>query len=412
MSLKRSRWGIWFFLFSIVLTSILFVVELRIAPNRDSFVYRQLIPALGIGFSILSLLSGHFSYPRVHNLKVYLIGYLVGVYGLFYFLVYDRPQPMTLAPLLSLIFLSHILVLILPSYVKYRTTKYLTLSITGAQAAILGLITRHLELVSWIPLDLRISSASGFPSWFSFVPVVLIIVFSVKRLRDEFYLGGLISGTALLYAFGWASPLIFFDYVPFERMIFAAVPIYMVAGIMIHWFSRMEHRVSYDPLLHIYNRAFCEKIIEEQSNINTGAPLGIAMVDIDHFKKVNDTHGHQAGDDVLFHVAQTISREVVPDGIVCRYGGEEIAVFFPRKKVEEVKKIMESVRSRIEQMSVHYGKKRLRVTISCGISMREDRSQNIEKVIERADKALYKAKQNGRNKVVSARGMNFLIRNK
>ncbi|MFW5775457.1 MAG: GGDEF domain-containing protein, partial [Chitinivibrionales bacterium] len=239
--------------------------------------------------------------------------------------------------------------------------------------------------------------------WISLIWAALIVVFSAARLREEFYLGATLAGTALFYAFGWASPLIFIDYAPFERMMFTAAAMYLVGGIMIHWFSRMEHRVSYDPLLHIYNRTFCAKIIEEQSSVSTSPPFGVAMVDIDHFKKVNDTHGHQAGDCVLYHVAQTISREVVPEGIVCRYGGEEIAIFFPRKRIEDIIKIMERVRKEVGQLRVHSGRKRLKVTVSCGISQREDRSQSIEKVIESADKALYRAKKGGRNQVKTAR---------
>jgi diguanylate cyclase (GGDEF)-like protein len=123
------------------------------------------------------------------------------------------------------------------------------------------------------------------------------------------------------------------------------------------------------------------------------------MIDIDHFKKVNDTYGHQAGDQVLHSVAQTILREVVPDGIACRYGGEEIAVFFPKKEAKEVAKVMEEVRAAIERTKVATRKKKLSVTVSIGVSHRGDVSQTIIDVIHAADKALYRAKGNGRNQV-------------
>ncbi|MFP4417708.1 MAG: GGDEF domain-containing protein [Chitinivibrionales bacterium] len=402
MSCKRSRWGIWLFVFSILLISALTVLELKYPLGRYGFFYLRLTSWLGIGFSILSTLSGHFSYPRVHNLKVYLAGYLTGLSGLFFFTAAEGKEPPVLTALYLSIFFNYLLILFLPSYVKYRTTKYLTFAIVGVQAVLLGFIAWQPQTISWF-LGLQRDTAHSIIPWISLIWAALVTGVSRIHLKDEFYLGGIIAGTALFYAFGWASPLIFFDYHPFERMMFVSATLFLLVGIMIHWFSRMEHRVSYDPLLHIYNRTFCSKIIAEQSNISTIPPLSLAMVDIDHFKKVNDTHGHQAGDSVLYHVAQTISREVVPQGIVCRYGGEEIAVFFPRRQLGDVQKIMEKVRVAVEQMSVHCGKKRLHVTVSCGISQREERGQSIEKVIEYADKALYKAKKGGRNQVKAAR---------
>ena len=129
---------------------------------------------------------------------------------------------------------------------------------------------------------------------------------------------------------------------------------------------------------------------------------GVAMIDIDHFKKINDKHGHQAGDQVLFHIAQTVQREVVPEGIVCRYGGEEIAVFFPKRQPKRIIQIMEGVRSAIEHLKIKHGRKNVSVTVSCGIAYRSRSSQRIVDIIHAADKALYRAKNNGRNQVRTA----------
>jgi diguanylate cyclase (GGDEF)-like protein len=127
------------------------------------------------------------------------------------------------------------------------------------------------------------------------------------------------------------------------------------------------------------------------------------MVDIDHFKNVNDTYGHQAGDQVLYTVAQTICREVVPDGVVCRYGGEELIIFFPRKTARQVVPLVEKMRTTIEKAKTKTARKALSVTVSCGISCREDPGQSIMDVIHAADKALYKAKEGGRNQVKTAK---------
>jgi diguanylate cyclase (GGDEF)-like protein len=123
------------------------------------------------------------------------------------------------------------------------------------------------------------------------------------------------------------------------------------------------------------------------------------MVDIDHFKNVNDTHGHQAGDQVLYTVAQTICREVVPDGVVCRYGGEELIIFFPQKTLTQAKLVTDRLREVLEKTKTRTGKKTLSVTASIGVSCREEPAQSIMDVIKAADKALYKAKEAGRNQV-------------
>jgi diguanylate cyclase (GGDEF)-like protein len=206
----------------------------------------------------------------------------------------------------------------------------------------------------------------------------------------------------VIYLILYFTPAIFNRQYAFEAesVLFVLVTLYLIVGIIVHWFFRIENRISYDPLLQIYNRNYCSKIIEEQSNIKTIPPLGIAMVDIDHFKKVNDTYGHLAGDRVLYQVAQIILRGVIPEGIACRYGGEEIIVFFPNKKTRDILSTMENLRSSIEEIKIPIKKKKkITVTVSCGISHREALSQSIMEVISTADKALYRAKKGGRNKV-------------
>jgi len=170
---------------------------------------------------------------------------------------------------------------------------------------------------------------------------------------------------------------------------------------VIHGFLRMEHRIAYDPLLKIYNRDYCSRIITEQANVNVRPPFGVAMIDIDHFKQVNDSFGHQAGDAVLHDVSQAVQRGVGPDGIACRYGGEELAIFFPQKTAPAVITIAEEMRKDIEKTKTSFGRKTIQVTISVGVSCREQYSQSIVEVIKAADKALYTAKEEGRNRVRS-----------
>ncbi len=148
-----------------------------------------------------------------------------------------------------------------------------------------------------------------------------------------------------------------------------------------------------------------------------GKKYAIAMLDVDHFKKFNDTHGHDVGDDVLKMVAAQIGK-VEGGGIPYRYGGEEFAVIFPRKELEQCLPHLEAVRLGIEHYKISLRDKKNRpkdkqagtqrrskqsapkqvsVTISIGLAERNAHAEEPETVIKAADKALYKSKQNGRN---------------
>jgi diguanylate cyclase (GGDEF)-like protein len=369
-----------------------------------------MIPGLGVAFSIISFFIGHFSYPRVHNLKVYVIGYLMGVSSLGYFVLFRPPFyiPLPSAPygyvpaLYMLIAANLFVVLLVPSYVKYRTAKHVALALLPVECVIL--LVLRFSPASYIWTNALTFSHRPWPACLSGALFLMIaLLLSVWRVKDEFYLGGILTGVAFLYAAAWISRFFFTPPNPMETLLFAAAPLYLEAGILVHWFARMEHRIAYDPLLHIYNRDYCGKIISEQSKLNLTAPLAVAMVDIDHFKSVNDTHGHQAGDQVLYSVAQTICKEALPAGVVCRYGGEELVVFFPQKTIAQATPIVENIRRAVEKTKTKTGKKSLAVTVSCGVSCREDSAQSIIDVIHAADKALYKAKESGRNQVKSGK---------
>lgn len=400
MTNRKHYWGIILFLLSILLASLAFYIVLKFPSSSYQILYEKVFPITGICLAVVSFFIGHFSYPRVHNLKVYMVGYLTGIFGIAYFILFRIPlrNGPAITALLLLVIINLLIILQLPSYVKYRFTKRITLSIVAVESALILLFRFHESAVEWAKYFLRndlysAASIGGF-IWFS-----AIVGFSIYRLREQFYLGGLLSGFALFSYLIWISPSIFEkEFIHEAEMVFIVfATLYLEVGILIHWLSRMEHRISYDPLLQIYNRNYCSKIIEEQSNVKTKPPFGVAMVDIDHFKNVNDTYGHQAGDKVLYQVAQIILREVIPDGIACRYGGEEIIIFFPHKISKKVRPIIENVRTAIEGTKIPTKRKKLSVTVSCGISHREDISQSIMDVIHAADKALYRAKKSGRN---------------
>lgn len=403
MAKQKKRWGIVISIISIVIILTGIYIVLQYPPLSHKILYNTIIPFLGILFSLASFFIGHFSYPRVHNLKVYLAGYLTGITSIAYFLLFRIParNEHAITLLLLLIFINLSIILFLPSYVKYRITKRITYILVAIECALLLSARFNVLTIEWTNYFVRkdFFHVTAFLVFIWFIDIILVSVF---RLKDEFHLGGLFSGCALLYFLIYFTPAIFNKQYAFEAesVFFVFVTLYLIIGIIIHWFSRIEHRISYDPLLQIYNRNYCSKIIEEQSNVKTIPPFAIAMIDIDHFKKVNDAYGHQAGDKVLYLVAQIILREVIPDGIACRYGGEEIIVFFPNKKTKDILSTVENLRSSIEETKIPIKKrKKLTVTVSCGISHRDALSQNIMDVIYTADKALYRAKKGGRNQV-------------
>jgi diguanylate cyclase (GGDEF)-like protein len=125
------------------------------------------------------------------------------------------------------------------------------------------------------------------------------------------------------------------------------------------------------------------------------------MVDIDHFKLVNDSLGHAAGDKVLRSMTQMMEKSLRETEIVCRYGGEEFLIILPQTRPQEAKVVAERMRQAIEKsvFTPTLGEEPVRITISCGIAAYPEQGENLEQLIAAADAALYAAKSQGRNRV-------------
>jgi len=162
-------------------------------------------------------------------------------------------------------------------------------------------------------------------------------------------------------------------------------------------------QAMFDALTAIPNRLSYEKRIEDEisrwKRFNT--PLSLAIWDIDFFKKVNDTYGHKAGDKVLKTVAQLLNKRIRATDFLARYGGEEFVMLLPGTKQEETLRLVNDLREQVENCGFHYHGEAVTITVSCGISSFNE-GDVVEKVFERADQALYKAKENGRNQCVVA----------
>ena len=157
-----------------------------------------------------------------------------------------------------------------------------------------------------------------------------------------------------------------------------------------------------DALTGIPNRmSFDERISHEYRRWQRyNNKLTLCLVDIDKFKNVNDTYGHKAGDIVLRTVAEKCASKVRKSDFFCRYGGEEFALILPETNLSSAITVAETIRESIERCTFQYGDKNVPITISCGLAEFKDKD-NLDKVFKRADKALYKAKDSGRNCCIS-----------
>ncbi|MEM6383705.1 MAG: GGDEF domain-containing protein [Pseudomonadota bacterium] len=167
----------------------------------------------------------------------------------------------------------------------------------------------------------------------------------------------------------------------------------------------VRYEAMTDQLTGIGNRKRFDRAIEEAITnfAATGEAFGLMVADIDHFKKFNDTHGHQTGDQVLRLVASTLKALVETRGIACRYGGEEFTVILPGASLAETSALAEEIRKAVmgkELVKRSTGETLGRVTISIGVA--ESRANDtIPAIIERADECLYAAKNAGRNRVIT-----------
>lgn len=167
--------------------------------------------------------------------------------------------------------------------------------------------------------------------------------------------------------------------------------------------ENLRYQSIRDPLTGLYNRRYLEDFLFKQLHQaeRTKASFAILMLDLDHFKKINDTFGHDAGDLVLKELGQILNSDIRLGDIASRYGGEEFVLLLYDIDAQAAKMKAENLRSAISNLQVKYGAQPVgQITASIGISVYPDDAKSPAEVIEAADKALYQAKNKGRNKVI------------
>lgn len=168
--------------------------------------------------------------------------------------------------------------------------------------------------------------------------------------------------------------------------------------------NQLELAAKTDPLTKLLNRrGIEERFVEEIArNSRSKKPFCLILCDIDFFKKVNDTHGHDAGDHILIEVALLLKKEVRKQDMICRWGGEEFLMVLPETSLEGGERLAEKIRSCIESQKPVFAGKDIPVTMSLGIAEFNEKSNDIDTIIKQADNCLYHAKKSGRNQSVSS----------
>jgi len=165
----------------------------------------------------------------------------------------------------------------------------------------------------------------------------------------------------------------------------------------------LEQMSRIDGLTQIYNRKYWQESLDQEyaKAKRHSKSLSLIMLDLDHFKSLNDNYGHQGGDVVLMEVTAQVSKLLRLEDVFGRYGGEEFAIILPETDIAGAVNVANRICKHIANLNFNYQTQRIKVTASLGVAQASDEALSHEELITHADKALYQAKANGRNQVFS-----------
>ncbi|MDP8245650.1 MAG: diguanylate cyclase [Candidatus Hinthialibacter antarcticus] len=190
---------------------------------------------------------------------------------------------------------------------------------------------------------------------------------------------------------------------PFDRDILRAR--LLVGKRILDLHTRLHHAATHDALTNITNHGAILKLLEQlMARVErVREPISAIMIDLDHFKRVNDEYGHLAGDTVLSEVAKKIQESIRAYDSVGRYGGEEFLVVNPGTTMADAAGLAERIRLRFEKEPIRFDDREITISLSFGVADNQNPFHaNVETLIRDADMALYQAKQKGRNRVIRA----------
>lgn len=229
------------------------------------------------------------------------------------------------------------------------------------------------------------------PKWITSI-ITIIGYMSIELITQYFFLDIVDSGVVglkVLVINPIVNAIIFFT-LTYYRMKFKKIT------------DDLEDLVVHDPLTGIYNRRYFDISIEKNISANkrAGTLFQFILLDIDHFKMINDTYGHPGGDYILKELTRLISNEIRGVDIFARIGGEEFTILLPETTIERGEIIAQRIRKLIEEARFVYNDTLIPVTVSIGLAAYK--GGTISELMDKADIALYKAKNDGRNQVVVA----------
>jgi diguanylate cyclase (GGDEF)-like protein len=167
--------------------------------------------------------------------------------------------------------------------------------------------------------------------------------------------------------------------------------------------QKLQEQAISDPLTGLYNRRYLDEFLPRElaRSGRSATPVAVMLIDLDHFKRVNDSSGHEAGDIALRAVGNLLRANVRGSDIACRFGGEEFALILPETDAEAALRRAEGIRIAIAELDLSYSGKPLgRMTASFGLALFPDHAPDTDELLRVADVALYAAKGAGRNRVV------------
>lgn len=246
--------------------------------------------------------------------------------------------------------------------------------------------------------------------WF----ITLILLICLSKLRNIFWYSGAFFCSAYLFTLyqllsvtgdldqTWYQARFFETLCTLFLILVLLVDVFILYRESNHKYVNSYQNSIRDPLTRLYNRSFFYDTLNQQlSKVNAQHPLSVLVSDLDHFKRINDNYGHVVGDKVIQFAASVLENHSRVDDAAARIGGEEFALLLVNTGEEDAQAIAERIRQAVSVEQSHLPE---RMTISMGVYTTRNASVSAEECVQRADAAMYEAKNSGRNRVVVWRG--------
>lgn len=336
------------------------------------------------------------------ELLLYSLLAIVNVTTLMFLMIYFIWVPFWPARLMHILYLSFNLSLIYFTQKK----KYLFVK---ASILVSNIIQLSLATFLWFPLS------TNYDLFFFLLPMGSFAIFNIMDTKEKYMAFGICFLSLSLFFTNHYLGLNYymFELSPSATSIISFLTITSTMLILILYFYlhayflakkkiELEYLANTDSLTNIFNRRnfYCLGELEFNLALKYKHTFSLLLIDIDHFKKINDTYGHDAGDEVLKQFAQLIKNNVRQQDIFARHGGEEFTLLLRHTDPEKAHKIADKIRTSVEAMDVITEFGTLKITISIGLVEFSSHYPKFDNLILLADKALYEAKDKGRNQVV------------